>query len=105
PTARTRSTGWASASTTEPPPPKRGRGAMALQIRRVVAPVAGLVLAVGVAAPAGGSPAAAPRAGVPAAATASPPWMDRSLSPARRAALVLAQMTLDEKIAEVHGVG
>ncbi|MBC7526970.1 MAG: glycoside hydrolase family 3 C-terminal domain-containing protein [Chthonomonadaceae bacterium] len=32
------------------------------------------------------------------------PWMDRTLSPDRRADLVSAQMTLDEKISLVHGV-
>jgi len=31
------------------------------------------------------------------------PWMDTSLSPDERAALVLAQMTLEEKIGMVHG--
>jgi beta-glucosidase len=33
------------------------------------------------------------------------PWMDKSLSPDQRADLVLAQMTLDEKITLVHGTG
>ena len=33
------------------------------------------------------------------------PWMDRSLSPDERADLVIAQMTLDEKISLVHGGG
>src|SRR5580692_6511495 len=33
------------------------------------------------------------------------PWMDRSLSPDQRADLVLKEMTLDEKIAVIHGVG
>jgi beta-glucosidase len=33
------------------------------------------------------------------------PWMDKSLSPDRRAELVVAQMTLDEKIQLVHGAG
>ncbi|MGO9012787.1 MAG: glycoside hydrolase family 3 C-terminal domain-containing protein [Bryobacteraceae bacterium] len=33
------------------------------------------------------------------------PWMDKSLSPDKRADLVLEQMTLDEKIQLVHGVG
>lgn len=33
------------------------------------------------------------------------PWMDKSLSPDRRAELVLAQMTLDEKISLLHGSG
>ena len=33
------------------------------------------------------------------------PWMDKSLSPDRRAELVLSQMTLDEKISLLHGGG
>lgn len=32
-----------------------------------------------------------------------PPWMNTSLTPAQRTSLLLAQMTLDEKIAMVHG--
>jgi len=36
---------------------------------------------------------------------ASRPWMDKSLSPDRRAELVLKEMTLDEKIALTHGNG
>src|SRR5215831_14335404 len=34
---------------------------------------------------------------------AEPPWMDPSLAPNVRADLLLDQMTLDEKIAMVHG--
>ena len=33
------------------------------------------------------------------------PWMKANLSPDQRAALVLKEMTLDEKIAMIHGVG
>ena len=33
------------------------------------------------------------------------PWMDQSLLPDQRADLVIAQMTLDEKISLVHGAG
>src|SRR5580693_7036822 len=33
------------------------------------------------------------------------PWMDRSLSPDQRADLVIKEMTIDEKIAVIHGVG
>jgi hypothetical protein len=40
-----------------------------------------------------------------AASAAERPWMDRALAPAARAALLAAQMTLDEKIAMVHGPG
>jgi beta-glucosidase len=36
---------------------------------------------------------------------ASQPWMNSSLSPEERAGLVLTQMTLDEKIALLHGNG
>jgi beta-glucosidase len=35
----------------------------------------------------------------------SAPWMNSSLSPDKRAALVLKQMTLDEKISLLHGTG
>lgn len=37
--------------------------------------------------------------------TANHPWMDKALSPDRRADLVLHEMTLDEKIALLHGNG
>ena len=33
------------------------------------------------------------------------PWMNTALSPDERADLVIKQMTLDEKIALLHGVG
>jgi beta-glucosidase len=38
-------------------------------------------------------------------AAASRPWMNASLSPDERAALVLKEMTLDEKISLLHGTG
>lgn len=38
-------------------------------------------------------------------AAGSRPWMDTNLSPDQRAALVLKEMTLDEKISLVHGTG
>jgi beta-glucosidase len=38
-------------------------------------------------------------------AAAARPWMNQSLSPEERASLVLEQMTLDEKIQLVHGIG
>ncbi len=38
-------------------------------------------------------------------ALAQSPWMDKKLSPDRRADLVIEQMTLDEKIQLVHGAG
>ena len=41
----------------------------------------------------------------PSAQTVHGPWMDKSLSPDKRADLVLAEMTLDEKILLVHGAG
>ncbi|BEP13837.1 glycoside hydrolase family 3 C-terminal domain-containing protein [Acidothermaceae bacterium B102] len=49
---------------------------------------------------------AAPVAAAPhLAPTVAQPWMNTHLTAAKRASLVLAQMTLDEKIAEVHGAG
>ncbi|MHA6720432.1 glycoside hydrolase family 3 C-terminal domain-containing protein [Sphingomonas sp. RS6] len=47
-----------------------------------------------------GQPLAAQEAG---ATQTNRPWMDTRLSPDRRAALLLAAMTLDEKIALLHG--
>jgi len=46
-------------------------------------------------------------AGIPAASAQSggKPWMDKTLSPDRRADLLIEQMTLDEKIQLVHGSG
>src|SRR5258708_8113351 len=43
---------------------------------------------------------AGPRDNVP-----SRPWMNASLSPDERAAMLLKQMTLDEKISLLHGTG
>jgi beta-glucosidase len=67
-----------------------------------VSVLAGLALAVAslVAAPAASAPAAAAAPSVVAR-----PWMNTGLSADRRARLLVAQMTLDEKIAMVHGVG
>ena len=68
-----------------------------------VSVLGGLVLAVAslVAAPA--------TASAPAAASAAPaaarPWMNAGLSAERRSRQLVAQMTLDEKIAMVHGAG
>src|SRR6185437_16740870 len=41
----------------------------------------------------------------PAAQTIKGAWMDKSLSPDKRADLVIEKMTLDEKIQLVHGAG
>src|SRR4051812_7765458 len=50
--------------------------------------------------------AASRSVGVAAARGATPrPWMNTALAPKQRARLVVAQMTLDEKIAMVHGAG
>ena len=49
------------------------------------------------------APAAAQRRQAPP--RPSGPWMERTLSPDRRADLVIEQMTLDEKIGLVHGAG
>lgn len=50
------------------------------------------------------TPAAFAQRPAPAAAP-SFPWTDKSLSPDQRADLVIQQMTLDEKIQLVHGIG
>ena len=44
-------------------------------------------------------------AGSVMAQNANQPWMNSSLSPEERAELVLKQMTLEEKIALLHGNG
>ena len=76
---------------------------------RATVSISGLVLTAVVAAPAvsGSVGAAAAPVTAPASAVsaASRPWMDPHLSPTRRARLLVHRMTLDEKIAEVHGVG
>ena len=50
------------------------------------------------------SVATSPLAAVSQNTTASRPWMRRSLTPEKRAELLLHAMTLDEKITMVHGV-
>lgn len=40
----------------------------------------------------------------PAVATAAQPWLDRALPPQQRAAALVAQLTLDEKISQLHGI-
>jgi beta-glucosidase len=42
---------------------------------------------------------------LPQPATAQPPWMNASLPPDLRAGAVMQQLTLDEKIQLVHGIG
>ncbi len=42
---------------------------------------------------------------IPASAQSRGPWMKTSLSPDERAALVLKEMTIDEKISLLHGTG
>jgi beta-glucosidase len=70
---------------------------------RLVTPIAGLVLAAMISAPAAiASPAGSART---ARVTAAATWMDARLAPADRAARLVARMTLDEKIAMVHGAG
>jgi beta-glucosidase len=78
---------------------------MKTQVLRAIVPSAGLVLAMVTVAPALGSPSSSQPAKQLASTTAARPWTNAGLSPAKRAALLVAQMTLDEKIAEVHGVG
>jgi beta-glucosidase len=50
------------------------------------------------------APGFAQQAGYTAGQGASP-WMDKTLSPDRRANLLLKEMTLDEKISMIHGAG
>src|ERR1039458_1618153 len=58
-------------------------------------------------APAGmpGAPGQGGRGGRGAPPPVTGPWSDSTLSPDRRAELLLGQMTLDEKIAILHGGG
>ena len=49
--------------------------------------------------------AQAPGKNTPQANVAARPWMNQSLSPDERASLVLEQMTMDEKVQLVHGIG
>ena len=52
------------------------------------------------------APAASPASGARAHRGATPrAWMSTALDPAQRAQTLVAQMTLDEKIAMVHGAG
>src|SRR5690349_16842309 len=72
---------------------------------RTVSVVSGFILAL---ASFGTAPAATPastRQATLAAAVGNRPWTDTALAPDNRARLLVAQMTLDEKIAMVHGVG
>ena len=78
---------------------------------RATVSICGLVLGAVVAVPALSGPA---RVGAAAAQVAAPlsavsaaarPWMDARLPPTRRARLLVDQMTLDEKVNEVHGAG
>jgi beta-glucosidase len=78
---------------------------MKLRAVRVIVPTAGLVLALVAATPALGSASPAHAGKQAASSTTASPWMNTGLSPAQRAALLVAHMSLDEKIAEVHGVG
>jgi beta-glucosidase len=71
-----------------------------------VSVLSGLVLAVAslAVAPTAVS-ASAPRAAAAPRVAAARPWMNTRLGPEQRARLLVAQMTLDEKIAMVHGAG
>jgi beta-glucosidase len=73
----------------------RRRAALAL----AGAGVAAVSLAVGPSAPAGASSSGASSSGARAAAR---PWLNRHESPERRAQQLVAQMTLDEKISQMH---
>ena len=77
---------------------EKGQAAARFSLRQILgsAVLAALLLAVPCAGHAQtGPPVKAPKG----------PWADKSLSPDKRADLVVAQMTLDEKIQLVHGMG
>jgi beta-glucosidase len=69
--------------------------------RRLVALTAAVAAMVGIVA--GHAPAHG--AGPARAAAAAQPWLNRSLSPDQRAQLLLGALTLDEKVALMHGIG
>jgi beta-glucosidase len=73
---------------------------------RWVSVLGGFALAVAslAAVPAVASTSSPGAAAAPSVATARP-WMNTALAPDKRATLLVAQMTLDEKIAMVHGAG
>src|SRR5664279_292351 len=94
-----------SEDTASGPAPVRKEQRMKVRNVRAIAPAVGLVLVAVTAAPALGSPTAAARAESLAGSVASSRWMNTRLDPGQRATQLVGQMTLDEKIAEVHGVG
>jgi beta-glucosidase len=57
------------------------------------------------AAPAAASASSSATAATPVRTTGDRPWTNTALAPVNRARLLVAQMTLDEKIAMVHGAG
>jgi beta-glucosidase len=78
---------------------------MKSRARYVLPAVAGLVLTTVTAVPAAGSATPPGPAVVVAGEARGRPSTDARLTPRQRAARLVARMTLDEKIAEVHGVG
>jgi beta-glucosidase len=76
---------------------------MARRIRSFTA-AAAATLAIAMFAPPANAAAGAVPADASTGACAGAPWMDRRLGPDRRADLLLAQMTLDEKLAEMHTI-
>ena len=73
---------------------------MARTLRSTTAAAVVLLAAVAFAPPA----SAAPLTDVPAGPCAGAPWMDRHRSPDERAAALLPQLTLDEKMQMMHTV-
>ena len=76
--------------------------------RRVIAAAGVAILTLSLAvAPSLGAHASSPGAAAQARgqAPAGLPWMDTSLSPDQRADLLLAALTLDQKVAFMHGIG
>jgi beta-glucosidase len=73
---------------------------------RTVSAVSVLALALAsLAGPAEASSSPGTATAVPLSASADRPWTNTALPPEQRARLLVARMTLDEKIAMVHGIG
>src|SRR3954451_9921536 len=84
------------------PRPRKGAGMKV----RWVSIVGGFALGIGSLAAAPGIAGASPPRPAAAPSAAGPhPWMNTRLSPEQRAGLLVGQMTLDEKIAMLHGTG
>jgi len=76
------------------------------RLRRIIAAAGVAILTLSLAiAPSLGARASSPRTAAHARTQTQFPWMDTSLSPDQRADLLLAALTLDQKVAFMHGIG